>query len=50
MTDASDSTAVHTSRRTLLALFGASLAAAPLLLGLDWMDMAAQLLVPTSPG
>ncbi|MCL6669140.1 MULTISPECIES: chitosanase [Streptomyces] len=32
MTDASDSTAVHTSRRTLLALFGASLAAAPLLL------------------
>ncbi|ALV31577.1 chitosanase [Streptomyces sp. CdTB01] len=32
MTDASDSTAVHTSRRTLLALFGASLAATPLLL------------------
>ncbi|MFJ9722047.1 chitosanase [Streptomyces sp. NPDC101209] len=32
MTDASDATAVHTSRRTLLALFGASLAAAPLLL------------------
>ncbi|MEU9393300.1 chitosanase [Streptomyces sp. NPDC048324] len=32
MTDASDSTAVHTSRRTLLTLFGASLAAAPLLL------------------
>ncbi|MFE7859193.1 chitosanase [Streptomyces sp. NPDC057403] len=32
MTDTSDATAVHTSRRTLLALFGASLAATPLLL------------------
>ncbi|MBK3641831.1 MULTISPECIES: chitosanase [Streptomyces] len=32
MTDASDRTAVRTSRRTLLALFGASLAATPLLL------------------
>lgn len=32
MRDASDGTAVHTSRRTLLGLFGASLAAAPLLL------------------
>ncbi|MFI8231348.1 chitosanase [Streptomyces sp. NPDC085900] len=32
MRDASDGTAVHTSRRTLLALFGASLAATPLLL------------------
>ncbi|MER5449709.1 chitosanase [Streptomyces sp. NPDC002766] len=32
MRDASDGTAVNTSRRTVLALFGASLAAAPLLL------------------